>query len=331
MNGSRSSWARVGTLTVALLIGAATVGFAPTAAHAAIAHFVKESEWSDGYVGKLTVHNNAPVPITSWRVDLELPAGTSISSHWNAELTRVGTRYVFQDLGWNGTLAAGATTSFGWIASGVGSPVHCLVDNQPCAPDDDGTGPDVDPPTIPANPRHTFENQQLNLRWDASTDNRGVVGYDIFSHSGQLATTTGTSHTMPPPPPGVFVFGVRAVDAAGNSSPFAIITIGDVPDDEPPTAPSRLRLTGPRDGHYQITWDPSDDNVLVAGYEVQQMGTVSAVTLVGDTFAYGESRGYGTYLFRVRAFDSAGNFSAPVHVGIAVDPAPSIPPTPPTP
>ncbi|WJK43707.1 cellulose binding domain-containing protein [Solwaraspora sp. WMMA2056] len=96
MNKLRSFWTRVGALTVALLVGTATVGFAPTAAHAAIAHFAKEGEWSTGYVGKLTVHNNAPVPITSWRVDLELPAGTSISSHWNAQLTRVGTRYVFR-------------------------------------------------------------------------------------------------------------------------------------------------------------------------------------------------------------------------------------------
>lgn len=332
MNRFLISWTRAGTLAVALFLGIAAVGFVPAAAQAAIAQFVKESEWPSGYVGKLTVHNNAPTPITSWRVDLELPAGTSITSHWNAELTQVGTRYVFQNLSWNGTLAAGASTSFGWVASGAGSPQVCLVNNQPCAADDDGTGPDFSPPTIPANPRHSVSGQQLHLRWDASTDNRGVVGYEVFSNSGQIAAVTDTSYSMPPPPPGIFTFGVRAIDAAGNSSPFAVFKIGEVPDSDPPTAPTRVRLTGPSDGHYRITWDASTDNVFVAGYEVQQTGTVSAVTVVGDTFAYGVSRGYGTYLFRIRAFDSSGNYSAPVHVGIAVDPAPPTPtPPPPTP
>ncbi|MBE1486694.1 fibronectin type III domain-containing protein [Plantactinospora soyae] len=188
-----------------------------------------------------------------------------------------------------------------------------------------GRGPDVSPPTIPANPRTEFGSQTVTLRWDASTDNRRVTGYEIFSNGSRMATTTETSHTMPVPPPMLFTFGIRAVDAAGNSSPFAIIRFGPQPETVPPTAPTNLRLTGPQNGHYRVTWDASRDNVFVAGYEVQQTGTVSAVTMVGDTFAYGVSRGFGIYMFRVRAFDSSGNFSAPVQLGIAVDPPPPTP------
>jgi hypothetical protein len=84
-------------------------------------------------------------------------------------------------------------------------------------------------------------------------------------------------------------------------------------------------LTGPRDGHYRVTWDASRDNVFVAGYEVQQSGSVSGVSYVGGTFAYGPFRSFGTYLFRVRAFDSSGNFSPPAYVGIAIDPPPPTP------
>ncbi|MFC6020039.1 cellulose binding domain-containing protein [Plantactinospora solaniradicis] len=314
---SRRAGARA--LAAALALGIAAALLLPGRADAAISSFEKVSEWSNGYIGKMTIHNDAPVPTTGWRVEFELPAGTSIGQHWNADLTRAGARYVFTSLAWNGTVAAGASTSFGWVASGTGTPQGCLINNVACA---GGGGPDVTPPVIPANPRTEYGSQTLTLRWDASTDDRGVTGYELFSNGTRFASTTGTSHTMPVPPPMIFTFGIRAIDAAGNSSPFAIIKLGAIPDSDPPTAPTNLRLTGPRDGHYRLTWDASRDNVFVAGYRVQQTGTVSAITMVGDTFAYGLSRGYGIYMFEVRAFDSSGNFSAPANIGIAVDPPP---------
>lgn len=310
-------------LAVALVLGLAVVVVLPAPAHAAVAVFEKESDWSTGYVGKVTVRNDTPATMPAWRVEFDLPSGTSITNHWNANLTRAGSRHVFTNVSWNGNLAPGASTSFGWVASGTGPPQNCLVDNMPCA---GGGGPDVSPPVIPANLRTSSGSQSLTLLWDASTDDRGVTGYEIFSNGTRIATTTGTSYTMPIPPPMIFTFGIRALDAAGNSSPFAIIKLGSLPDNDPPSAPTNLRLTGPRDGHYRLTWDASRDNVFVAGYVVQQTGTVSAVTMVGDAFAYGVSRGYGTYLFQVRALDSSGNYSAPASIGIAVDPPPPTPP-----
>jgi hypothetical protein len=319
--------ARATALVAALTVGVAAVLLLPGRADAATSSFEKVSEWSTGYIGKMTVRNDAPVTTIGWRVEFELPAGTSVGQHWNADLIRVGTRYVFTSLPWNGSLAAGASTNFGWLASGTGTPQGCLINNVPCAGGDDG--PDVSPPAIPANPRTEYGSQTLTLRWDASTDDRGVTGYEIFSNGTRFATTTGTSHTMPVPPPMVFTFGIRAIDAAGNSSPFAIIRLGAIPESDPPTAPTNLRLTGPRDGHYRITWDASRDNVFVAGYRVRQTGTVTATTMVGDTFAFGLSRGFGIYMFEVRAFDSSGNLSAPAQIGIAVDPPPPTPiPTP---
>ncbi|MGX7671543.1 cellulose binding domain-containing protein [Plantactinospora sp. DSM 117369] len=311
-------------LAAALTLGVAGVVLLPAPAEAATSAFQKEREWSTGYLGKMTVRNDTAATMTGWRVEFELPAGTSVGHHWNAELSRVGTRHVFTSLAWNGTLAAGASTSFGWLAAGTGTPQSCLVNGVACD-GGDGGGPDVSPPAIPANPRSALGSQTLTLLWDASSDDRGVTGYEVFSNGSRIATTTGTSHTMPIPPPMIFTFGIRALDAAGNSSPFAIIKLGSLPDSDPPATPGNLRLTGPQDGHYRLTWDASRDNVFVAGYEVRQTGTVSGVTLVGGAFGYGISRGYGTYLFEVRAFDSSGNFSAPARVGIAVDPPPPTP------
>ncbi|WBB78751.1 cellulose binding domain-containing protein [Micromonospora sp. WMMD882] len=312
----------VGLVAVAAF-GSATVGLPAAPARAAVAAFEKESEWSSGYVGKITVRNDTSTATNAWRVEFDLPAGTSVGSHWNANLTRVGTRHVFTNLAWNGSLAAGASTSFGWTAAGAAVPQNCLVDGGPCAGGTD-PGPDVSPPAVPGNPRTSYTSQTLTLHWDASTDDRGVTGYEIFSNGSRFATTD-TSYTMPVPPPMIFTFGIRAVDAAGNSSPFAIVKLGAPQETEPPTAPTNLRLSGPQDGHYRLTWDASRDNYVVAGYRVVQTGAVSAVTQVGGTFAYGAYRGYGTYLFEVRAFDSSGNLSAPTVIGIAVDPPPPLP------
>lgn len=311
-------------LASALTLGIAAVLLLPGRAEAATSSFEKVSEWPTGYVAKMTVRNDAPDTMTGWRVEFELPTGTSIGQHWNANLTRTGTRYVFTSLPWNSSLAAGASTSFGWLASGTGTPTGCLINNVSCA-GGDGGGPDVSPPGIPTNPRIEYGSQTVTLHWDASTDDRGVTGYELFSNGTRFATTTGTSHTMPIPPPMVFTYGIRAIDAAGNSSPFAIVNFGSIPDSDPPTAPTNLRLTGPSDGHYRVTWDPSRDNVFVAGYQVQQTGTVTATTMVGGTFAFGPSRGFGIYMFEVRAFDSSGNLSAPARIGIAVDPPPPTP------
>lgn len=312
---------RLAALATALALGATAVVLLPTPAHAATADFTKESEWAAGYIGTITVRNDTSTTMTGWRVEFTLPAGTRIATHWNAELSQSGTRYSFANLSWNGNVAPGATTSFGFMAYGSGTPQNCVINGVPCDGSDTSDS-DFSPPTIPANPRTSFTSQTLTLHWDASTDNVGVAGYEIFSNGSRIATTIETSYTMPVPPPMVFTFGIRALDAAGNSSPFAIIKLGEVPDSDPPTAPTNLRLEGPRNGHFRLVWNPSQDNVFVAGYEVQQFGTVTQTTLVGDTFAFGPYRSYGTYMFRVRAFDSSGNYSAPAQYGIAIDPPP---------
>lgn len=319
--------ARAVALAAAAALGVAAAVILPAPAHAAVATFQKESEWSTGYTAKVTIRNDASTTLTSWRVEFDLPSDTSVYAHWNAQLTRVGTHHVFTNASWNGTLAPGATTSFGFMTSGKGTPQNCLVNGAPCAGGDTGGG-DFSPPSIPANPRTSYTSTTFTMLWDASTDNRAVTGYEIFSNGSKVTTVTGTSYTMPVPPPMIFTFGIRAIDAAGNSSPFAIIKLGAPAETEPPTAPTNLRLTGPRDGYYKVTWDASRDNYHIAGYEVQQSGTVSGLTLVGDTFAFGVSRGFGTYMFRVRAFDSSGNYSAQAFIGIAVDPPPPTPPTP---
>jgi hypothetical protein len=141
---------------------------------------------------------------------------------------------------------------------------------------------------------------------------------------------------MPTPPPMVMAFGVRAVDTAGNLSPFAVLGLGTPIDVTSPSAPTQFtfRLV---DGVGIIGWTASTDNVMVAGYRVS---VNQAVSKVGHTFAKTVYRPGGVYQILITAFDGAGNLSIPLVASFvaptnptptptrsmpAGDPAPSIP------
>lgn len=322
MRLSTGTLSRVTRLVAAAIVGLGAIIVLAAPARAATAAFVKENQWSGGYIGRMTVHNDAGTTLTSWRVEFDLPADTTIGSHWNAQMTRDGTHHVFTNATWNGTIAPGASTSFYWMARGSGTPQGCTINGVPCS----GPPPiaDVTPPSAPPNARYT-SGSTTTLSWDAATDDRGVVEYQIFNRTTQIATTTNTSISIPTPPPMVTTFGVRAVDAAGNLSPFAPIYFGRLPDSTPPTAPANLRITGLVQNHLAVRWDPSTDETFQVGYEVYLNGTL--ITKTSGTSAYVPYRGYGTYIVRVRAWDSSGNFGPYAQAGLAVDPPP--PTTPP--
>ena len=86
--------------------------------------------------------------------------------------------------------------------------------------------PPADPPadqTPPSEPSGLAANSanatSVSLTWNSSTDNVGVVGYDVYKNGAKMATVTSTSSIQ-----GGLVcatsywFGVEALDAAGNRS-----------------------------------------------------------------------------------------------------------------
>ncbi|MBM4070138.1 MAG: hypothetical protein FJ271_14475 [Planctomycetes bacterium] len=76
--------------------------------------------WNSGFTGEITLRNTGTTALNGWTLAFDF-AGT-ISSIWNASIvSHVGTRYVVKNASWNGTLAANATATFGFVAS-PGSP-----------------------------------------------------------------------------------------------------------------------------------------------------------------------------------------------------------------
>lgn len=100
------------------------------------AAFSEASSWDGGYTGQYTITNTTGAAISGWKVVFALPAGTSVSTLWNGTETASGQTYTVANADWNGTLAAGASTTFGFTASGTGEPQNCSIDGGACG----GTG-----------------------------------------------------------------------------------------------------------------------------------------------------------------------------------------------
>ncbi|WP_433511797.1 LamG-like jellyroll fold domain-containing protein [Nonomuraea sp. CA-143628] len=104
------------------------------------------------------------------------------------------------------------------------------------------------------------------------------------------------------------------------------------PDTQAPTAPGSLAATG-GPGNAQLTWTASTDNVGVNGYTIHRSTTPgftpSAANQVGSSPATTFTDGglaAGTYYYRVRASDAAGNLSPSSNeVSAAVTAAPTNP------
>jgi beta-glucosidase len=90
----------------------------PTPAKACTATHKLVNSWPGGHQAEVTVKNTGTGPITGWTVDWDL-GGATVTSLWNGTHTVANGRITVRDTGSGGTLAAGATTSFGYTASGT--------------------------------------------------------------------------------------------------------------------------------------------------------------------------------------------------------------------
>ncbi|MCZ7438202.1 cellulose binding domain-containing protein [Micromonospora sp. WMMC241] len=113
------------------------------------------------------------------------------------------------------------------------------------------TGPDTTPPSAPQNLTvGEVTASTARLSWSASTDDVGVVGYNVYRFDGWfsstlVATVPGTTYTasLPPPTPLTNLYYVRARDAVGNVSIASnTVTLPTTSTPTPPP-PSTCRVT----------------------------------------------------------------------------------------
>lgn len=92
----------------------------PTGAPACTAAYTVQDQWNSGFVATVTV-TAASTPLTGWRVTLNLPSGASVSSMWNGVASGTSGTVTVTNQSYNGRLAAGQSTSFGFQGTGNGS------------------------------------------------------------------------------------------------------------------------------------------------------------------------------------------------------------------
>ncbi len=198
-----------------------------------------------------------------------------------------------------------------------------------------GSSGDTSPPTVPGSfSASAVSSSQIDLSWNASTDNVGVTGYEVERCQGngcsgfsRIVTVSGTSYSDPGLQANTpYRYRVRALDGAGNTSGFAgpvseTTFGGGGGDTTPPSTPTGLGATPVSSSQISLAWSASTDNVGVTGYDVQRCtgGSCSnfsqITTVTGTSFSNTGLSESTTYRYRVRARDGAGNtsnFAGPV-------------------
>ncbi|GAA0309220.1 glycoside hydrolase family 18 chitinase [Streptomyces polychromogenes] len=266
-------------LPVAGLIGLA--GPAQAAA-SATATYTKVSDWGTGFEGKWTVKNTGTTTLSSWTVEWDYPAGTQVTSAWDATVTSSGTHWTGKNVGWNGTLAPGATISFGFNGSGPGAPSGCKVNGGSC---EGGTTPTDNPPSAPGTPTAGgLTETAVTVSWPAATDDKGVKNYDVLRDGAKVATVTGTTYTDSGLTKGTtYTYTVTARDTADQtgpaSAPLSVTTPGGGTDPGPGPGPdpgAKVKL-----GYF------TDWGVYQRNYHVKNLvtsGTAAKITHINYAF-----------------------------------------------
>ena len=84
------------------------------------ATYATSNSWQGGFQGDVTVTAGSSA-VTGWTVTWTLASGQSISQVWNGVLTTSGSTATVTNASWNGSLAANASTTFGFVGSGSAS------------------------------------------------------------------------------------------------------------------------------------------------------------------------------------------------------------------
>jgi endo-1,4-beta-xylanase len=91
----------------------------PTPAPGGCSATVSLNSWSGGYVATVRVTAGS-APLTGWTVSVAIPSGGAVTSAWSASNSGTTGTVAFRNVSYNGAVAAGAGTEFGFQGTGAG-------------------------------------------------------------------------------------------------------------------------------------------------------------------------------------------------------------------
>jgi endoglucanase len=188
---------------------------------------------------------------------------------------------------------------------------------------DNGIVPTDDPPTRPGTPVVSgITASSAALAWTASTDDRGVAGYDVLRIQGTVQAVFATAASASATLTGLtastdYTVAIRARDSSGQLSalsPSVMFRTSASTIDNPPTAPGTPVASTITPSGATLAWTASTDDRSVAGYDVLRIQGSTQSVLTTATTASAALVGLAAntdYTVAIRARDSIGQLSAP--------------------
>lgn len=176
--------------------------------------------------------------------------------------------------------------------------------------------PDTSAPSIPTNlSANAISSSQINLSWNASTDDTAVSGYRVFRGGTQIATVAATTYSNTGLTAATtYVYAVAAYDAAGNvsgqSASVSATTLA-VADTTPPII-SAISATNISTSGATITWttnEPSDSLVRYGTTPYTGSTPLNATLVTSHTVTLTGLVAGTLYNYRVESKDASGNLA----------------------
>lgn len=153
---------------------------------------------------------------------------------------------------------------------------------------------------------------QINLNWTGSSDNTGVVHYEIYRSSINAAKTPSTNYSdIALPSDTTYCYIIMAVDQAGNSSAGsneACAKTSAIADNAKPTVPINIAGIKSNSKQINLNWTPSTDNVRVSGYAIFR-GTEKIGTTNTTGFSDTDFNTEIDNCYTIKTYDASGNLS----------------------
>ncbi|MEV6016111.1 cellulose binding domain-containing protein [Streptomyces sp. NPDC051997] len=144
----------IGGVVAAAVAGGGALLFTGIANASSVgAAYTRTSEWSTGYTAQYVVSNDTNQRKPDWKLEFDLPAGSKLSSLWDATSAVSGQHVTVTPPSWDKDgLAAGESVTVGFVVNGTANPTGCVIDGTSCSVDGGATPEPSGRPTQTATP-----------------------------------------------------------------------------------------------------------------------------------------------------------------------------------
>ena len=200
-------------LASATLIAVAVQSPADAASTCAVNYDV-ESQWNTGFSVNITITDNGPA-VSSWDLAWTFGGDQQVTDLWNGVLTQNGENVSVANESYNGSIADGGSTSFGFNGSYSGTdatPAQFTLNGQVCS--GGGTTTSPSPSTTPTSTASTSPSPSTSASSTPTAPATGSCGSGLELEADPASFEVGQNQTE--------VFGVSLNQAPSSGIPVTV-------------------------------------------------------------------------------------------------------------